>query len=110
MEDHERPHIICIQEATHEAANRILYDKLEYIGYKGVKQSDLSLALPMLNPPGLAIYVAQSSGIKIVAADSLVFGSIGSIINDDSFARTDESDIYQIIINFITQEKKNNWC
>lgn len=96
MEDHERPHIICIQEATHEAANRILYDKLEFIGYKGVKQSDLTLAFPMLNPPGLAIFIHEASGIKKVAADSLIFGSV--VLNAENPVSS--------VFSFITQDKK----
>lgn len=75
MQEHERPHIICIQEATHEAANRILYDKLEFIGYEGEKQVDYTAVMPYLNPPGLAIFVNKKSGMKITKTDSLIFGA-----------------------------------
>lgn len=106
MDDHERPDIICVQEATHESANRILYDKLELIGYTGVKQTDVALALPILNPPGLAIYVSSASGIKIIATDSLVFGSIGETVKGDPSKDISESQISQAILNFFTGEKK----
>lgn len=96
MEEHERPHILCIQEATHYAANRILYDKLEFIGYKGVKQSDLTVPLPLINPAGLTIFINQSSGIEIVSADSLVFGSV--VVNAENPA--------QSVLDFLMSEKK----
>jgi hypothetical protein len=78
----ERPHIICIQEATDDYANAKLYSGLRSLGYVGVIQEELEQALPstkiqipkaglFLNPPGLAIFVDK--GYEIVTSDSFVF-------------------------------------
>lgn len=96
----EKPHIICIQEATDTKANDHLYKNLEKIGYTCITDDELGnwtkkgyfkrfpnlkrwVDKSWMNMPGLAICVDHTKGFKIKMSDNFTFLSSGAFSNED---------------------------